>query len=60
MTDFVKRTLDIYIQHYPNVKLWAGISTNNASSKALAHKLGFIENEAYTDSEKHWCAMILK
>ncbi|TSC62165.1 MAG: hypothetical protein Athens041674_558 [Parcubacteria group bacterium Athens0416_74] len=59
MTPFVQFALDTYRSFYPDAKIWAGISLDNAASIALAHKLGFKEDKAYTDVAKNWTAMIL-
>lgn len=59
MTPFVQFALDTYRTYYPHAKIWAGISLDNAASIALAHKLGFRQQEEYTDPAKNWTAMIL-
>ena len=60
MTPFVQFAITTYRNFYPNVKIWAGISLDNQPSIALARKLGFSEDEEYTDLEANWTAMILK
>lgn len=59
MTPFVRFALDDYRQRVPSAKLWAGISTENPASIALAQKLGFTLAPEYSDPEAHWCAMVL-
>lgn len=58
MTPFVRYVMDIYKASFPGAKLWAGVSTGNAASLALAEKLGFKADPAYLDAEAHWCVMI--
>jgi RimJ/RimL family protein N-acetyltransferase len=58
MTPFVRFSMDDYKKRYPGAKLWAGISTDNPSSMALAAKLGFKQDPKYVDADAHWCAMV--
>jgi RimJ/RimL family protein N-acetyltransferase len=58
MTPFLRYVIDAYKAQYPAAKLWAGISTNNPASIALAKKLGFKVADEYSDPAAHWCAMI--
>lgn len=60
MTPFMRFAMNEYLKFYPNAKLWAGLSTDNAPSIALATKLGFRKSEEFSDPEKRWCAMILE
>lgn len=56
MRDFLQKALSVYLAHYPEAKLWAGVSTENAASAALAEKLGFKPD--FVDTEKRWMTMI--
>lgn len=58
MTSFVKFTMADYLQKHPNARLWAGISTKNEASVALASKLGFVRKEELTDRATEWTAMV--
>jgi RimJ/RimL family protein N-acetyltransferase len=58
MVPFVQKAIDIYKTYYPKAKLWAGVSTENPASLALARKLGFKVDSQTVDEEAHWCAMI--
>jgi Acetyltransferase (GNAT) family len=58
VTPFVRFAMNDYKKRYPDAKLWAGISTDNAASIALATKLGFKQDPKYIDTEAHWCAMV--
>lgn len=59
MAPFLTQVMADYKKRYPQVKLWAGISTENTASLALAKKLGFKEVPQYVDADAHWCAMVL-
>ena len=58
MTNFLRRAMDVYLQHYPNVKLWAGMSGVNVASAGLVGKLGFKKDEKLVDTEANWFAMV--
>ncbi|MCE9541117.1 GNAT family N-acetyltransferase [Candidatus Kaiserbacteria bacterium] len=60
MTPFMRFAMDEYLKFYPDAKLWAGLSVDNAASVALATKLGFKKSEEHSDPEKRWCAMVLE
>lgn len=58
MTPFVRLTMQDYLARHPQAKLWAGISTKNEASIALASKLGFTQKEELTDESASWTAMV--
>lgn len=60
MTPFVRFATEDYRRRFPGAKLWAGISTKNEASIALASKLGFQLREDLTDHEAQWTAMTLE
>ncbi len=60
MTPFARFCIDAYRAQYPGVKLWAGLSTENEGSMALAQKLGFRTLPEYIDTEAKWTAMALE
>ncbi len=60
MTPFMKYVIADYKQRHPGAKLWAGVSTKNAASMALATKFGFVISEEHSDPDAAWCAMIEK
>lgn len=60
MTDFVRFATTIYKKHFPDAKLWVGMSANNAGSTALATKLGYKRRDDLYDAEKNWVAMTLE
>lgn len=57
MTRFMQFAIQDYKARYPEAKLWAGVSSHNEASVALANKLGFIYSEEYSDPENNWAAM---
>jgi hypothetical protein len=60
MTDFVRFATEKYKEHYPEAKLWVGMSADNAGSAALATKLGYKRRDDLYDAEKNWVAMTLE
>lgn len=58
MKNFVGSALDIYVQNIPEVKLWAGINTENAASDALALGLGFKPHKEHSDLKNNFLVMI--
>lgn len=60
MTEFVRFATDVYREHYPDVKLWVGMSADNAGSAALASKLGYQRRDDLYDVEKNWVAMTIE
>lgn len=56
MKDFVRTATDVYLHYFPNAKLWAGISTSNPASIALAEKLGYTKDESISDPS--WAGMV--
>ena len=60
MTPFMRFAIDEYLKFYPEAKLWAGLSTENPASIALATKLGFKKSPEHYDEKEHWCALILE
>jgi RimJ/RimL family protein N-acetyltransferase len=58
MTRFVKLGMKDYEERHPNAKFWAGISTKNEASMALASKLGFVIDPELTDADNAWAAMV--
>lgn len=60
MTDFVRFATGKYKEHYPDAKLWVGMSADNEGSAALATKLGYQKREDLFDAEKNWVAMTLE
>lgn len=52
MTPFLTYVMDIYMKHYPNAKLWAGIYAENEASKAFATRLGFKVLEEATHGDE--------
>lgn len=57
MTKFMQFVINDYKVRHPNAKLWAGVSTHNEASVALATKLGFVYSEEYSDPSNDWAAM---
>jgi RimJ/RimL family protein N-acetyltransferase len=57
MTGFMRFAIDDYKARHPDAKLWAGVSSHNEASVALANKLGFIYSEEYSDPDNDWSAM---
>ncbi len=57
MTTFMRFAIKDYKERNPGVKLWAGVSSHNEASVALATKLGFIYSEEYSDPDNNWAAM---
>ncbi len=60
MTPFIRFAIADYQKHFPEAKLWAGISTKNEASIALASKLGFRLRDDLTDEVASWTAMTLE
>ncbi len=60
MTDFLKQVIAIYMEQYPNAKLWVGMNADNKASAALASKLGFEKAEELADTRSNWFAMVKK
>ncbi len=60
MTDFVRFATEKYKEHYPDAKLWVGMSADNAGSASLATKLGYNRRDDLYDGEKNWIAMTLE
>lgn len=58
VTPFLREVIADYKKRYPEAKLWAGISTDNKASIALAEKLGFKLDPECSDPEARWCAMV--
>lgn len=58
MKRFVGLALEHYMTLHPEAKLWAGISTKNEASIALASKLGFVIKTELTDADAEWTAMV--
>lgn len=58
MKPFVCSVLDIYIANTPNVKLWAGLDTENAASAALAQSLGFKPFPEFSDFEANYLVLV--
>ena len=59
MTDFVRFCVEVYKDHYPEAKLWVGMSATNAASAALASRIGFQKRDDLYDAEKNWQGMTL-
>ncbi len=57
MSGFMRFAIDDYRARHPGAKLWAGVSTHNQASVALATKLGFVYSEEYSDPEQDWALM---
>ena len=57
MTKFMQFAIKDYKARHPGAKLWAGVSSHNEASVALASKLGFIYSEEYSDPQNNWAAM---
>jgi RimJ/RimL family protein N-acetyltransferase len=57
MHPFMKFAITDYKERHPSVRLWAGVSTHNEASVALATKLGFVFSEEYSDPEQDWATM---
>ncbi len=57
MHGFMRFAIDDYKARHPDAKLWAGVSSRNEASVALAAKLGFVYSEEYSDPEQDWSAM---
>jgi RimJ/RimL family protein N-acetyltransferase len=57
MSKFMHFVIDDYKTRHPDAKLWAGVSTLNEASVALATKLGFVFSEEYSDPDNNWAAM---
>jgi RimJ/RimL family protein N-acetyltransferase len=57
MGDFVRFAIEKYKEHYPEAKLWTGMSADNTASIGLASKLGFKRREEFFDTKKNWVAM---
>ncbi|MEX2052523.1 MAG: GNAT family N-acetyltransferase [Candidatus Paceibacterota bacterium] len=55
---FVAFCMDIYIKNVPNVRLWAGINTENSASSALALSLGFKLIDDFSDINNNWAVMV--
>jgi RimJ/RimL family protein N-acetyltransferase len=60
MGDFVRFCMEVYRKHYPDAKLWTGMSASNEASIALSSKLGFVRHDDLFDAEKNWVAMTLE
>jgi RimJ/RimL family protein N-acetyltransferase len=60
MGRFVRMTMEDYRKRVPGAKLWAGVSTKNEASIALASKLGFRLREDLVDEAEQWAAMTLE
>jgi RimJ/RimL family protein N-acetyltransferase len=60
MRSFVQFALDDYKSRFPGAKFWAGISTKNEASMALASKLGFRVREDLTDESAQWGVMTIE
>lgn len=60
MGEFVRFATEKYKEHYPNAKLWVGMSADNAGSVALATKLGYKRRDDLYDAEKNWVAMTIE
>lgn len=60
MSPFMQYVITDYKKRYPHAKLWAGVSTKNEASIALAKRFGFVISEKHSDPEAEWCAMIEK
>lgn len=58
MKGFVGFAMDIYMKKFPNIKIWAGIKTENMASDALASSLGFKPDEKASDPDTHWLVMV--
>ena len=58
MVPFMRFAIGEYKKQYPEAKLWAGVSTDNVGSLALAQRLGFKVDPASVDHASHWCALI--
>ena len=56
MKGFAQAATEVYLNYFPNAKLWAGINRKNPSSMALASKLGYTIDEMVSDP--HWVAMV--
>lgn len=56
MKSFALRALEIYKEHFPKARIWAGINAKNAGSIALAEKIGLKKDESLSDEK--WVAMV--
>lgn len=57
MSPFMQYVIADYKKRYPDAKLWAGVSTKNEASIALAKRFGFVVSAEHSDPEAEWCAM---
>jgi RimJ/RimL family protein N-acetyltransferase len=57
MSGFMQFVIQDYKMRHPDAKLWAGVSSHNVASVALAKKLGFVYSEEYSDPDNNWAAM---
>lgn len=58
MKAFVGFSMDLYVRSIPDVRLWAGINTENTASDALALSLGFRPLEEISDRQANWLVMV--
>lgn len=56
MKGFAAKTIEIYKQHFPSARIWAGINAKNEASIALAEKIGLHKEESVSD--ENWVAMV--
>jgi hypothetical protein len=54
MKKFADFSIGMYMKSFPNIKLWAGINTENVASKKLIEGLGFKTLERLSDHQTHW------
>ncbi len=60
MKDFVSYVTEIYLKNFPGAKLWGIVDGANASSVALAEKLGYELDEDASDYTMNKLVMIKK
>jgi RimJ/RimL family protein N-acetyltransferase len=56
MKPFALKSVEIYKQHFPSARIWAGINAKNAASIALSEKIGLHKEESVSD--ENWVAMV--